>query len=194
MQELPLAASAFGMPSFLSMIMGVMGALSALAVIMPLAYFFIRWRAYKEGGAVDQQLGVKLILNFFRIAGLGAMAAGVIGMANALAEGRGVDMEGLSGNFVLLVTGAVAAIGSLLVLARSTNQAAFPQARRFFDGALGLAMGIFALASFYQFFQPLMAHGNFALDALIDLVVSGALAVWLLASILPGKEPISPAA
>lgn len=137
---------------------GLIGSLVWALYLFPLAYLVLRWRAYRERQTPDPQLGIKVVLYYFRfltlqlvLAGLTAAVAGTL-----LGGGRG-PLFRVAG--ALIVGGGSLYAGCVAAIHQRTNAARFPDVGRLFTGAGALVAGLVGIAAWVGFFLALFSGG-----------------------------------
>jgi hypothetical protein len=129
----------------------------ALLWTIPLVYVVLRWRAYRDGGPADPQLGLKVLLHAFQSYGLFTALIGIGCILYALLPPASNDQV-LRIGLPLLIIGGVVFFAHAVVIARRTNSAAKPMVSRTFAGinfaVTGTAGFLSAAALLVSVFQP----------------------------------------
>ena len=149
-----LFRSGFGLSGF-----GLFGMMVWGLYLFPLAYLVLRWRAYREQAPADPQLGIKVVLYYFRFLTHQLL---LIGLASAAI---GVLFSGERGPIFRIAAGLIVGGGSLYAgcvaaLYQRTNAAQFPAVGRFFTGAGALVTGLVAMCAWIGFFLALFSPGR----------------------------------
>jgi hypothetical protein len=144
----------------------------------PVVYIVLRWQAHHEGDAPDPQLGLKILLCFFRSLALHTALAGAGFIVYGLMPDTRYEPSFRIG-CPLLIAGGLVSILHDGVVRRWTNSAARPTVAKTFAG-IGLAMtgliGFGALASLLLFaFQKIHVGEGLNISLAVALV---ALPTW----------------
>ncbi len=128
----------------------------------------------------DTQVGLKLVLYGLVIAGVQMVAQGVamfLGFALGGFKGGGGPVR-LA--MPPIIVGGVIVAGVVKALLPRTNTASFRQCERFLLGALGIELGVLAIAATDQMLTNLFVDGSWSrtADTLAIAAVDGALAVF----------------
>ncbi len=133
--------------------------LVGVAILLPMVFYIVaRWRTYREGGAIDQQVGIKTALHYFQVIGFQLFLVGAfLLIAAALMSGSesGMLREGAA----LAISGAVVLGVHTWALTR-TNQAAFPMIGRMFAGFNLVQTGIVGMVGLVMASSAVLAEGE----------------------------------
>lgn len=174
---------------------GLIGSLVWALYLFPLAYLVLRWRAYREKQLADPQLGIKVVLYYFRFLTLQLLLAGLTaGVAGTLIGGGRGQLFRIAGALIVgagsLYAGCVAAIH------QRTNASQFPDVGRLFTGAGALVAGLAGLAAWVGFFLALFSDGYTAeaikITGSVLLVYLPAFAVLGLSLLRSPQNPLPP--
>jgi hypothetical protein len=114
--------------------------------LAPAIYLVLRWRAYREGGPADPQLGLKALLSYFRTMAYHLILAGEFCLLFGLMEAdQRWDLLRLAAAFGL--AGGLIFGWQAWLLARRTNAAEFPTVARFYQGFNVLICGLVAMVA-----------------------------------------------
>jgi hypothetical protein len=166
----------------LGMLPFLMYYLYAVVPLAPLAYVFIKWRAYRDGAASDPWLGAAVLLQYFWTLALHLAFFGLVLAVAGLIGGK--MAEEVRPGLALLTTGMIALLAAFFALKRLPAATASPlrgQAWRVFQALNLLICGLLALVAL-GVASMLMFTGK-AADArlpLVALVVFGAAWGWFL--------------
>lgn len=117
--------------------------LYAAVPLAPLAYLFIKWRAYRDGGGSDPWLGVAVLLQYFWTVALQLALIGLI-LAGAGLIGGKMETEVKPG-LALLATGVIALLAAFFSLKRLPHSPWRGQVWRVFFVLNLLICGLLAL-------------------------------------------------
>ena len=156
----------------------------AILPLAPLAYLFIKWRAYRDGAAADPWLGAAVLLQYFWTL---ALHLALIGLTLAIAGLVGSKMEGeVRPGLALLFTGVVVLLAAFFALKRLPDSLLRAQTWRVFQALNLLICGLLALVAM-SVSSFLLFTGKFA-DArlpLAALVIFAPACAWFLRLLLP---------
>jgi hypothetical protein len=130
-----------------------------LVVIGPLVLYPIaRWKLHREGG-VDNQLGIKTALHYFRMIAFQLLLAGAVMLVYAVI-GKGSDKGDLyRAAFGFLVPAGIVFGVHTMFVAR-TNDVQYSGVHRLFMGYNLLVVGLLGFVALVIGFQALFAKGN----------------------------------
>ncbi len=153
--------------------------LYAVVPLAPLAYLFLKWRAYRDGAAADPWVGAAVLLQYFWTLALHLTLVGLTLAVSGLVGGR---MEGeVKPGLALLFTGVIVLLAAFFALKRLPPSPLRGQAWRVFFGLNLLVCGLIALvalgAASFMLFTGKPADVRLPLVA---LVIFGAAWGWFL--------------
>ncbi len=127
----------------LGMLPFLMYFLYAALPLAPLAYLFVKWRAYRDGGGSDPWLGVAVLLQYFWTLALQLALIGLV-LAGAGLIGNKMEQE-IKPGLALLSTGVIALLAAFFALKRLPHSSWRGQAWRVFFVLNLLICGLLAL-------------------------------------------------
>jgi hypothetical protein len=144
--------------------------LYAVVPLAPLAYLFLKWRAYRDQAAPDPWLGIAVLLQYFWTL---ALHLSLFGLALALAGLiKGEVAEMVRPGFGLLTAGVIALLAAYFALRRLPAGTASPlrgQSWRLFCALNLLICGLVALVALAAL--SFMSFSGKVADAVLPLVV-----------------------
>lgn len=157
---------------------------AVVVLLAPLAYLFVKWRAYRDGNAADPWLGAAVLLQHFWTLGLQLALAG---LALAVAGLIGGKMAGeAEPGLALLFAGMVSLLAAFFVLKRLPASPLRRAAWRIYFAVNLLFCGLIVLIALGAASWALLA-GKPA-DARLPLIALAVFApawAWLLRRLLP---------
>jgi len=143
-------------------------AAGAYLLVAPLfvvaGYFFILLDRRREGSLSrdDRQVGLKLVLYAFGLAGLSFVSAGVFNLLAYILGGFKGGTDNLKLSIAHLIAGGAVLGGVLFALLPRTNTKELPQVERFALGLVALISGIGAVTAIDGFMTGLFGGGAWA--------------------------------
>jgi len=130
----------------------MIGSLSFLLVyvyfvipLAPIVYIFIKWRSYRDGDPVDAQLGMKVVLYYFKTLAYHVMLVSLAVIFVNLLESRSGSLTmGLG----LFVSGGVIYVAQAVLIHKFTNTLEYPLTARAYTGFNVIITGLVAMATF----------------------------------------------
>ncbi|HTE50713.1 MAG TPA: hypothetical protein VK698_07580 [Kofleriaceae bacterium] len=164
------------------------------------AYFFLVWDARRADSPNkdDGQIGIKLVLYFFIIVGVGIAAGGLATLLNYLLSGAKTGTPALKQGLADLVSGVVPIFVAAVVLLPRTNFKQYTRAGRLAYGFLAASGGFMAWQSLHGLVGQLIQSAPWASTSgqLANLVVFGGIgffALFRLGSLSSWSAPVRPA-
>jgi hypothetical protein len=164
-----------------------------------LAYFFLVWDARKADSPNkdDGQIGLKLVLYFFIIIGVGFAAGGISTLLNYLLSATKTGTPALKSGLAGLIAGVVPIFAVAVVLLPRTNYRSHTKAGRASYGYLAAIGGFMALLSLQGLVTQLIMSAPWAITSgqLANLIVFagiGFFALFRLGSLSSWSAPARP--
>jgi hypothetical protein len=190
------------MPAGLSELMSVSAGvfLFGAPAFLAFAYFFLVWDARRTDSPNkdDGQIGLKLVLYFFIIVGVGIAAGGVANLLNYLLSGAKTGTPALKQGLADLIAGVVPIFAAAVVLLPRTNYKQYTRAARLAYGYLAAFGGFMAFQSLHSLVGQLIMSMPWASTSgqLANLLVFGGIgffALFRLGSLSSWSAPVRPA-
>ena len=148
--------------------------------LAPIVYIFIKWRYYRDGAAPDPQLGMKVVLYYFKtlayhavIASLAILFYGVLGDENdAINVGLG-----------MFISCGIIYIVHYIIIPKLTNTHEFPLTARIYTGFNLIIVGLVGMISFVITVTMLIDKGLKKAELPLAVFVVYAIA-WVVQTIL----------
>jgi hypothetical protein len=163
------------------------------------AYFFLVWDARRADSPNkdDGQIGLKLVLYFFILVGIGFAAGGLTTLLNYLLTGTKAGTPALKQALAGILAGVVPIFAWTVVLLPRTNYRQHAKAGRMFYGFLAASGGYLALLSFQDVVSQLIMSMPWASTSehIANLIVFagiGFFAVARLGSLSSWSAPVRP--
>ncbi|UCH92501.1 MAG: hypothetical protein JSV88_19695 [Candidatus Aminicenantes bacterium] len=122
--------------------------------LAPIIYIFLKWRSYRDNSPPDPQLGMKVVLYYFKtlayhacLASLAAILYGVLKSGSDLIKG---------GLGILVSCGILYVVHGFLIL-KLTNTGKFPLTARIYTAFNLIIVGLVGMISFVITFTTLIA-------------------------------------
>lgn len=114
--------------------------------LAPVVYIFIKWRSYRDGNPPDPQLGMKVVLYYFKTLAYHVILASLAVIFYGLLASRGKStvQVGLG----LLVSCGIIYLSHYLLIRKLTNTAAFPITARIYAAFNLVIVGLVGMISF----------------------------------------------
>jgi hypothetical protein len=147
----------------MGLLMGVLPI--AIAVLfVGASYFIITLDRMRDNSPSkdDTQVGIKLVLWAFIIAGIGMAAGGIYALLYFALSGFGGGFGAIRGSLAPLVVGSGVVVFFGLVLLPKTNNATMKQAERYAFGMLGFSYGIQAVYEMLQVINGVFVSASWA--------------------------------
>lgn len=159
----------------------------AAVPLAPLAYLFLKWRAYRDGAGNDPWLGVVVLLQYFWTL---ALHLALLGLTLAVSGLLGKKMAGeVKPGLALLTTGVIALLAAFFALKRLPLSPLRGQSWRLFFALNLLVCGLLALIALgavsFALFTGKAADVRLPL---VGLVVFVAVWSWFLRLLLPAAK------
>jgi len=177
------------------MLESMIGGLSFLIVYVyffmflpPLVYIFLKWRSYRDGAVQDPQLGMKVVLYFFKTLGYHIFLVSlVIILYNLLGDNYRKTQMG----WALLVGGGIIYGVHYFLIPRFTNTKDFPLTQRLFNSfnmiLVGLAATTAMLITLSIIFEDRLKNAELPFLAMIVYM-----AAWVCQGIMFLRKPAKP--
>jgi hypothetical protein len=161
------------------------GLLLGAPVWLVASYLLLLWHGRLEGSASrdDGQVGLKVVVFFLLLVGLGIAANGVAGLLHYLLSGAKAGKDTLKASIAGVIAGAAPVFAVLVLLLPRTNSAQYPKAARFCAGFIAASAGFSALLAFNALLHGLIAGSEWILTSLsfANLLVFGGLTIVAIA-------------
>jgi hypothetical protein len=115
--------------------------------LLVVGYFLLTWDAHREGSPnkYDNQIGLKLVLFFLLLIGLGVAAGGLDTVLYFLLSGTKIGTAKLQAGVAALLAGGVVVFAVQFLLLPRTNFNDYPKATRLATGFVAAAAGMAAV-------------------------------------------------
>jgi len=175
------------MPAGITELLSSAGGLAFLLgapVFLALAYFFLVWDARRpeSPNKDDGQIGLKLVLYFLILVGIGFAAGGLATLLNYVASGTKAGTPALKLGLAGILSGVVPIVAVAGVLLPRTNFRQYTRAARLTYGYLAAVGGLLALMSLQSLVTNLIMSQPWASTSgeLAELVVFAAIGLFAL--------------
>lgn len=161
-----------------------------LYILVPLApavYIFIRWRGYKESRPQDPQLGLKVLLYYFKVLGYHVFLVGLaIFVSGSITPRSGAVAQAALG---AMIGGAVVYGIHFYLIRRLTEKDRFPGAKRAYNAFNVIMTGLVGMIGLIVFLSILMAGNSKGIEApMVLFLVYGA--AWAAQTFLFWKSSV----
>lgn len=187
-------------PGLSEMLTGAGVFFAGAPAFLAFAYFFLVWDARRpeSPNKDDGQIGLKLVLYFFILVGIGFAAGGLATLLNYLLSGTKVGTPALKQGLAGILAGVIPIFAAAVVLLPRTNYRQHAKAGRMFYGYLAATGGYLALLSLQGVVQQLIMSAPWASTSgqIANLIVFagiGFFAVARLGSLSSWSAPVRPA-
>jgi len=114
--------------------------------LAPIVYIFIKWRSYRDGDPPDPQLGMKVILYYFKTLAYHVFLASLAILFYGLVKNTGSSIVHVG--LGLLVSSVIIYLTHCILIHKLTNTADFPLTARIYTGLNLVIVGLVGMISF----------------------------------------------
>lgn len=113
--------------------------------LAPIIYIFIKWRSYRDAASPDSQLGIKVILYYFKTISYHVFLASLVIILFALIKSKNNLIEvGLG----LLISSTIIYVIHYILIQKLTNTIRYPLTARVYTGLNLIIVGLVGMISF----------------------------------------------
>jgi hypothetical protein len=124
--------------------------------LAPVVYIFIKWRSYRDGAPGDAQLGMKVVLYYFKTLAYHVLLVSLVAIfVHLLASRSGSFSVGLG----LFVSGGVIYAAQAVLIHKYTNTLEYPLTARAYTGFNVIITGLVAMVTFIITLTTLFDRG-----------------------------------
>jgi hypothetical protein len=186
-------------PGLSELLTGSGGFLVGAPVFLAFAYFFLVWdaRRAESPNKDDGQIGLKLVLYFFVIVGIGFAAGGLTLLLNYVLSGTKAGTPVLKQALAGLLSGVVPILAVAVVLLPRTNYRQYTRAARLTYGYLAALGGFLALESLQGLVSQLIQSAGWPsisnqLASLLVFAGIGFFSLFRLGALSSWSAPVRP--
>lgn len=148
--------------------------------LAPIVYIFIKWRSYRDGSSPDPQLGMKVVLYYFKTLAYHAVIASLAALLAGVLENRNNTIEVGLGIFI---SSGLLYIGHYIVIPKLTNTREFPLTARIYTAFNLIIVGLVGMISFVLTVTMLIDKGLEKIETPLAVFVVYA-AAWVVQTLL----------
>lgn len=148
--------------------------------LAPIVYIFIKWRSYRDNSPPDPQLGMKVVLYYFKtLAYHGVIASLAVIFYGVLGNDSGAINVGLG----IFISCGLLYIVHYIIIPKLTNTLEFPLTARIYTGFNLIIVGLVGMISFVFTVTTLIDRGWEKIDLPVAIFVVYTMA-WAVQTLL----------
>ena len=143
--------------------------------LAPVVYVLLKWRSYRDGSSPDPQLGIKVVLYYFKTLAYHVFLASCAVFFYGLLAG---ESDAIKVGLGLLISSGILYVVHSILIQRLSNTRAFPLTARIYAGFNLIMVGLLGMVSFVITVTLLIDKGQESIKLPLAWVVVYAIA-WV---------------